>query len=63
MLSSGREVDRNVIINGPAMDSFELFYVFLVFPVYWTVLFIQIVYLIIKPDVGIIVHDASMLDK
>ena len=50
LLSSGREVDRNVALNGPAMDNFELLYTFLVFPVYWFVLLLQIIYISIKPN-------------
>ncbi|NJC27593.1 hypothetical protein [Neolewinella antarctica] len=33
--SSGREVDRNIAINGPAMDGFELLYSFIIIEVYW----------------------------
>jgi len=49
-ISMGREIDRNEVINGPAMDSFELFYTFAIFPVYWVVLVFQLIYLSMKPN-------------
>lgn len=61
--SSGREVDRNVALNGPAMDNFELFYVFLVFPVYWFVLILQIIYILIKPNPIIEEENKDILDR
>ena len=46
-----RELTRNLAANGPAMDSFELLYVFNFFSVYWIVMAITIVIvLIIRPD-------------
>lgn len=48
LMSSEREVGRNVAINGPAMDNFELMYTFSIFPVYWLIMGIQIMILISK---------------
>lgn len=47
LASSGREVQRDVAISGPAIDAFELYYVYLVFPIYWivTLLVLVIIYL------------------
>jgi len=46
--SSGREVDRNLSANGPAMDNFELYYVYLIFPPYWTLMFLLLVLINIR---------------
>ncbi|MEZ4772331.1 MAG: hypothetical protein R3D00_04045 [Bacteroidia bacterium] len=48
LMSSSREVSRNVAINGPAMDNFELAYTFSLFPVYWLILAFQVMVLISK---------------
>ena len=61
--SSGREVDRNVAINGPAMDNFELVYVFLVFPVYWLLLLLQLIYMAIKPKPFKVDSKEDILDQ
>ena len=61
-LSMGREIDRNEVINGPAMDSFEIFYTFMIFPVYWFVLFLQIIYILIKPNPKINKNIEDILD-
>ncbi len=42
LVSSGREVGRNLAINGPAMDNFELLYVYLVFPIYWILMILSL---------------------
>lgn len=48
--SAGREIDRNVSVNGPAMDNFELLYVYLVFPVYWFVMVLQLFLFFVKSN-------------
>ena len=63
LLSSGREVDRNVALNGPAMDNFELLYTFFVFPVYWFVLILQVIYISIKPNSIIEEVNKDILDR
>jgi TRAP-type C4-dicarboxylate transport system permease small subunit len=48
LISSGREVDRNITANGPAMDNFELWYVYLVFPIYWAVMIFALLLIYLK---------------
>jgi len=46
-----RELDRNTIANGPAMDSFEVVYAYLLFMPYWALMVIQFVVLSIKKEI------------
>lgn len=43
--SSSREVQREVALHGDALDGFNMLYALFVFPKYWLVLIVQLLFL------------------
>lgn len=63
--SSSREINRYMMHDETeVIDSFETFYTIFIYPVYWIVLALQIVYFIVKPKpAGSNSSDDSLLDS